>query len=250
MELASKLPEPKSDRLKASPLIFSTLSIYFIAVGVLYLWGYWGYFHVNIMEYMGLSDVVKVAAWPVGSAFVFMLVGMVLGEMRPADVLPAGGGRSTSLGGWLNKHRTALAVSFMLGLVALLAFGPTHVWPIAALLAGIVLALPLQQLPHLVKLIPHASARTILTIAAVVLPLFAFAQGRVNADKIYAGQSYFYVLSDSDGVSATGSPQSSMRYVGFAGGTFFFWDPDVSGVTLIPSSVVKSLKLARMPKPK
>ncbi|MFC1562333.1 hypothetical protein ACFL4Q_04985 [candidate division KSB1 bacterium] len=53
---------------------------YFIAVGLLYLWAYWSSFGINILEYAALSDVVKVAIIPVGSAFFFILIGFILGE--------------------------------------------------------------------------------------------------------------------------------------------------------------------------
>lgn len=245
----SSIPSREYESLKATTLL-PLLSAYFIAVGALYLWGFWGSFGVNILEYLGLTDVVKVAAWPVGSAFVFLIIGMVMGEIGPGArlKLPEGGGRHTPFGIWLNKHRHSLAFALMVFLVTLVTFGPPQMWQLVAMFGGIFLSLPLRRHPILVKLIPNDSIRSALALAAVVLPVYAFGQGRVNADEIRSGHRYFYVLSGSEGISSTGDMQTSMRYVGYAGGTYFFWEPSLNGVTLVPASAVQSLKLARLPR--
>lgn len=238
---------PEQEALKATTLL-PILSAYFIAVGVLYLWGFWGLFGINVMEYLGLADVVKVAAWPVGSAFIFLLVGIALGETSPISRLPAGGGQHTLIGRWVNKYIRMLTVLFMLTIAALIVLAPPHVWQLVGVLVGMGLALPLGRYPLLVRLVPNGSIRSLLSFAAVVLPIFAFGQGRVNADDIRSGRRYFYVVSGSEGISSTGDIGTSMRYVGYAGDTFFFWEPSISGITLVPASTVKSLKLARTPK--
>lgn len=238
---------PEYEALKATTIL-PIVSAYFIAVGALYLWGYWGSFGVNILEYLGLTDVVKVAAWPVGSAFVFLLVGFVLSETTPGARLPEGGGRYTPVGRWLNRHAKALGVGFMLLMIVLVTLGPPQIWLLVAVLVGVVLALPLKSFPSLVRQVPNDSIRTVLALATVVLPIYAFGQGKVNADWIRAGYKYLYVLPGSEGVAATGDIKTSLRYVGYAGNTFFFWEPTMDGVMLVPASTVKSLMLARTPK--
>ena len=75
-------------------------SLYFLAVGVLYLWGYWPSFGVNVLEYAGLTDIIKTAAYPVASLFVFFAVGAVFGELLASDALPPGGGAGTCARCW------------------------------------------------------------------------------------------------------------------------------------------------------
>ena len=239
--------EPEYEVLRATTIL-PIVSAYFIAVGALYLWGYWGSFGVNILEYLGLTDVVKVAAWPVGSAFVFLLVGFVLGETAPGTRLPEGGGRHTRVGKWLNRHARALGFGFMLLMTVLVTVGPPQIWLLAAGLVGVVLGLPLKNFPPIVRQVPNDSIRTVLTFATVVLPIYAFGQGKVNADEIRSGYKYLYVLPGSEGITATGDIKTSSRYVGYAGNTFFFWEPTTNGVTLVPATTVKALMLARIPK--
>ncbi|WP_421955642.1 hypothetical protein [Polaromonas sp.] len=244
----SSRPVPVDRTFKFTAL-FPLISAYFIAVGALYLWGFWGSFGVNILEYLGLTDVVKVAAWPVGSAFIFLLIGLAVGETSPRKaLLPEGGGRNTPLGIWLNKHVHALAFALAFLLVSLVYFGPPQVWLVAAPFGGIVLGFPLRHHPLLVGLLPNDGLRSTLVVAAVTLPFYAFGQGKVNADAIRSGQRYSYVIPGSDGIASTGDKQTSMRYIGYAGSTFFFWDPSADAVTLVPADTVKLLKLTRVPK--
>jgi hypothetical protein len=44
---------------------------YFICVATLYLWGYWAMFEVNVLEHIGVTDIIKAAAYPVASTFGF-----------------------------------------------------------------------------------------------------------------------------------------------------------------------------------
>lgn len=237
----------QKDRQKHSAILVSAVSAYFIAVSALYLWGFWGPFGVNILEYLGLADMVKVAAWPVGSVFLFAFLGMVLGQISPASRLREGGGQHTRVGRWVNKHVQILIAVFALMVVALIFFAPPRTWPLIALLMGGILSFPLRSYPPLVRLIPRDSVRSVLSFAVVVLPLFAYGEGRANADSVRSGKKYLYVHPGSEGVPSTGDPKSSMRYVGYAGNTFFLWDPAASSLTLVPSGTVKSLKLVKMP---
>ncbi len=52
-------------------------SLYFVTVGVLYLWGYWTTFEVNILEYLSLADIVKSTAYPIASTFIFFVIGVI-----------------------------------------------------------------------------------------------------------------------------------------------------------------------------
>jgi hypothetical protein len=140
--------------------------------------------------------------------------------------------------------------AFIVLIAALIAFGPPSSWQGVGLLLGVVLAKPLRQLRVFEQLVPDTRMRSILAFAAVVLPLWSFGQGRLNAETIRSGYKYQYVLPDSEGVSGTTDPATSMRYVGFAGSTFFFWDPAAESLTVVPASSVKTLKLSKKPRDK
>lgn len=54
--------------------ILSFFSAYIVVVSTLYLWGYWGYFGVDILSYVSIGDIVAISAYSVSaSLFIFAL---------------------------------------------------------------------------------------------------------------------------------------------------------------------------------
>lgn len=73
---------------------------YSIAVSVLYLWGYWGLFQINPLEYVGIGDVVKLSVYPLSVALVTgaVLIGVVRAVIGALEHLSASLDR---MGNWL-----------------------------------------------------------------------------------------------------------------------------------------------------
>ncbi len=102
-------------------------SFYLISVGVLYLWGYWPAFGINILGYMSLTDVLKLTAYPLVSSFIFVATGVVVGELVGfRRTLPPGAGRDTPTGRILLRLAPFLAAAYALVTLALLLCGPVR----------------------------------------------------------------------------------------------------------------------------
>jgi hypothetical protein len=204
------------------------LSLYFITVGVLYLWGYWSTFNVNILEYVGLADVIRLTAYPVTSAFVFMAIGAMLGEVFfGQDAVPAGGGRATRIGGLLRKCRPLLIVLYLAVTVAFTLGNIPNKWSVLPVLFAIPFYLFAKQRSFLAALIPRDSARSVVVFLFAVLPTFSYGQGRLQADAIVNGNKFEYLLSPIDqiAIAADASPVERIRYLGHAGDLLFFLNP-------------------------
>lgn len=236
----------ESSSPKASTVL-PALSAYFVSVGALYLWGYWGRFDINVMEHLGLSDIVKAAAWPVLSWFLFLVAGMFLGESIKFEGLAVADGRKTSLGQTLWRLRGAIKWIYIVFIAGLLAFGGAWAWQPASVLLALVLGPALSRMRQLQNLIPSDGPRGIMAFAAVILPMWSFGQGQINANSIRDGRSYQFVLPESDGVVGSADASTSLRYLGLAGNAFFFWDPTALSVNMVPSGSVKVLKLKAKP---
>ncbi len=207
------------------------LSLYFITVGVLYLWGYWSTFNVNILEYVGLADVIRLTAYPVTSAFVFMAIGAMLGEVLFGnDAVPAGGGRATRIGELLRKIRSLIIFVYLAVTVALTLSNIPNKWSALSVLFAFPFYLFAKQRGFLAALIPHDSPRSVVVFLFAVLPTFSYGQGRLQADAIVNGHKFEYVLSPIDQVSiaADASPVERIRYLGHAGDLLFFLNPAFS----------------------
>lgn len=68
------------------------------ALSLLYLWGYWGPFNINILEFVGFSELAKLALYPFLASFIFILFSVAFAEVMRGDSLPPGGGAETRIG--------------------------------------------------------------------------------------------------------------------------------------------------------
>jgi hypothetical protein len=215
---------PVGKRVQAS-LYFLTL--YFVVVGVLYLWGYWSTFNVNILEYLSIADVVKLTAYPVASGFLFFAIGAVMGEalFSPGPPRPPMGARTAKV---LRKLRPLIIFLYLAVTATFILFAniPNR-WTTLSLLLASPIYLIAKRRKFLIGIIPHDSPRSIVIYLLAALPTYAYGQGRLEADRIIEGRKFEYVLSTIDQVTVPGdaSPIQHARYIGHTGDFFFFLNP-------------------------
>lgn len=61
---------------------------YCIAIGACYLFGYWGSFHINVLEFITFADVAKIAVYPLMTTLVFGLAGYLSADILFAPYYP------------------------------------------------------------------------------------------------------------------------------------------------------------------
>ena len=54
---------------------------YLISVGTCYLFGYWGAFGINVLEFISFADLGAVAVYPLMVSLVFALAGVLFSEL-------------------------------------------------------------------------------------------------------------------------------------------------------------------------
>jgi hypothetical protein len=207
--------------------------------------GYWPTFQVNILEYAGLTDVIKTAAYPIASFFIFFALGVLMGEfLAHEDALPPGGGVNTPTGRVLRKLAPYLVVAYLAGTVLLFLFGPKEKWWILPILAGLPLSLFARRHELLSDLVAHDKVRSTLIFLLAVLPLFAYGHGKLKAEAIVSGEEYTFTTSAVAGASAGADPiERRPRYLGVAGGNAFFYMPEHRSTTVVALSELKMLEL-------
>ncbi len=208
--------------------------VYFVSVGVLYLWGYWATFDLNIFEYVGLSDVVKVAIIPVGSVFIFILIGFAVGELTVSDMFPEGEGKETRVGIFLNKNKGVLISLFSFLLLVLVFYPSPEKWRVLPIVLLIPIYFVLKKAGFL-REINNDSARSLVISAIVALPLFSLAQGKLNAQKILDDESYRYTKAEWS--------NKDMKYLGHASKYVFFLSVDNQELVIARDEDVSPLKL-------
>jgi hypothetical protein len=222
-------------------------SLYFITVGVLYLWGYWGRFDINILEYIGLADVLKLAAYPIASTFLFFLLGAIIGELLAGgqDIAP-GAGRDTKVGRFLRRFGTAIVWLYMVGTASLLVFGPESKWQVAPILVAMPFYLVAKRHDVLIDILPNESARSVVIYLLAVLPMWAYGHGRLDATKLIEGREYKYVASHSIAGMSFGDPKdvkNRVKYVGHVNDYLFLLLPDNATLFIVPFEKTGGLQL-------
>jgi hypothetical protein len=240
----SPSPPPEPPGLK-TPTPYWT-SAYVFVVAVLYLWGYWSPFNVNVLEYLSLADVVKAAAYPLASVFVFAAVGALIGEaMFPEGFLPSGGGANTTVGIWLRKAAPIIVTAYVIATSLYLIFGSVEKWRFLPILIAIPVCFALKEAGILEPLLKSDRARTVVLFLLAALPPFAYGEGTLKAHRLLTGTDYSYVASDIAGhpFDSSSKVETRLRYVGKAGDQYFLYAPEKRSILVIPMSEAKVLEV-------
>ena len=223
-------------------------SAYGLAASLLYLWGYWSPFDVNVLEYVSLSDIVKTAVYPICSVIVFFAIGAVAGEVLfPRGFMPPGGGANTKVGRSLRKIGPVLMALYALSISLLLYLGPVQKWSILPVMIAVPVSLALKEAGILRELLVSDQVRTVVLCLLAALPPFAYGQGAIRADEIRMGSSFTYVVSSIEGypIDAGTKAFARPRYVGKAGDQYFFFMPARRTLLVVPQGQLKLLELRR-----
>lgn len=237
------VPEPASS---LSPKYW--LGPYAIVISTLYLWGYWGSFQVNVLEYISIADIVKAAVYPIASAFAVFAIGAVLGEaMSPTLNLPPGAGANTQVGKWLRRLAPFVVAIYLIAITIYFLAGPIEKWRVLPVLFAVAVYLPLKSTGILLNELKSDGARSIAVFLLAALVPFAYGRGALEANDLLTGKSYAYADSEMPGTPfpAGAKPSERPRYVGKANDRYVFFDPVGQSISFIAASEVKSLSLKR-----
>ncbi len=223
-------------------------SIYFVTVGILYLWGYWAPFNVNILEYLSFSDILKSTAYPIVSAFLFSAIGIFLGDILGVGKksLPAGEGKNTLEGKFLNKHIRKFIFLYLIMTASLWIWGPIEKWNATLpMLIAIPLAFIVKRTGLLASDIPNEDTRSSVIFMLVLLLPIAYGHGRLKAAKILDGNEYQYVVSPIDGLSLNpnSTTEQRPRFLGQAGDYLFLFNPTLKSILIMKFDQARILNL-------
>jgi hypothetical protein len=221
-------------------------SIYSVVAGTLYLWGYWSAFDINILQYIGLVDLAKSAAFPLISAVAGISIGAMLGQWASGDRLPAGGGADTPIGRFLQRNSKRLLALYVGTTLALLFVDHDGKWLVIPLLACPTFIFALHDAGALREVIPSQGMRNTVIAVLTVIICSAFGHGRIRAGEVIWGRSYFLVDQASirrvDGVRITATGE--LRYLGHAGDYVFLYATD-SSIQILRADAVPAMVLQR-----
>lgn len=222
------------------------LGPYAIAVSTLYLWGYWGSFHINVLEYVSIADIVKAAIYPIASAFAFFAIGAVFGAtMSPTLNLPPGGGRNTLVGRLLVKSAPFVIWAYLSALLIYFLLGTLEKWNYLPILFAMAVYFPLKATGVLLADLKSDEARSIAVFLLAALIPFSYGRGVLSANDVLTGKEFAFITSEVPGIQVGPGAKDTERprYVGKANDRFVFFDPTNGSVSLVAAPEVKTLIL-------
>jgi hypothetical protein len=222
-------------------------SIYAVGVSALYLWGYWGTFHLNPLEFIGLSDIVSYALFPFfASSGLMMLMSFGVGRVQ-AYLNPRDANSQSKEWIFVERFLGRLMLLDFIVLVFMLVLIPEPVkWFALILPIGIASAV---FAPHLMpdsvlrSLTTNIEIRNTMMAGAVIFALVAFAQGRDDGFLVLQGTAPMLVDAERSGLSL----RSNLTYVGHISNLYVLFDSADNRLLLFNSSKIDPLVLVKNP---
>jgi hypothetical protein len=220
------------NQLKQFPLL-SFVVPYALVTSLLYLFGYWSSFQINILEYVSLPDVIKLAIYPLVIGALISLVGFYVNVMTltsfSADPEKAFIRVSSKYARWVNWI-------FLLLILGML-FKRTGSWYVTAGFSlAFLVSFNFVGSDKFKNYIPQATARKVILFSVSTILFTSYGRGKENAELILNGKKYKTVNTSAFKEKGTGvfndkkllEGQDKLKYVGTAGDYFFFISMDNS----------------------
>jgi hypothetical protein len=214
--------------------IMSVVLPYGVVVSLLYLFGYWSTFGINVLHYASLSDVIKISIYPlfIGALlslfwlFLQMLVRGKFKETDPSKVFIVVGPRFAM---WSSIVAIALAV-----VLIWVRCGDGFAWTIAGILLAYIVNVNVSDFAILKPFIANPVLRNVVCYALLVVLFSSFGIGKQDADKILNEKNAKTVSTAIFRGKGTAEfrqkglleKHASLKYLGAAGDYFFFLTPD------------------------
>jgi hypothetical protein len=210
---------------------------YGLTVSTLYLFGYWGSFGINIFDYIGLSDVVKIAISQLAHYGAFILLGSMIADIFVTPytlrAFPPGGGVDTPTGRYVNKYWRIPALLLVVYAMYLIFYtnNPQRFFNASTLILPLV-SIAISSAPSVVRAIPNSRLRASVMYPVIAVAVCSFGWGTLDAEKQKKRESTLLINDVS----------LRQNYLGQAGGYVFLWNKETDSVRIVAMSEVKSMQ--------
>jgi hypothetical protein len=220
---------------KNSILRPSVFVAYIVFVSFMHEYAFWGKFHIQLLEHIGLADLPKLAVWPLlATASLILFVSAITTITLVTDKPPTPSTVLPAIKFAVVHSKLVGSLLLICGVALFFVDKGARFWVIdATLLAlGISVLLDFSRLFWIYK-IPW---RAEFTYAVILVPCLAFCAGNHRAAALLDGSEY-------DEAQFSSSDSDSLRYLGRAGDYVFFWNPSTSRTELRRLESIQPLML-------
>jgi hypothetical protein len=235
------------DDLKFSRSLW-VASAYTLLVTSLYLFGYWGRFGLNVLEFIGIGDIVSHALMPFLASMAFAVLGFVISTVDPRrDLFPPGGGAYSPIGRFGRAHWKVLLTLDLWALALVAILGPEPLRWFLVIILIMPVATALTHIDFLIAAMPNPSVRAFVLDFSLMIAAAAFAVGRQQADSLLKGAGPLLVDVVGSGLQLKSDASHPVSYVGHVTDFFVLYDSAQSQVVILNTQKVTSLVLTKNP---
>ncbi len=236
-----------TENAKKNPAtLVAVLSIYSLVSAVLYLWGYWPQFNINILEFIEFQDIIKVAAYPIASSFVFVIIGTLLPtpfskSLRRIEP-------DSPFGRHITNNQSKYLFLYYSLLLVFLIMGNIEKWTLLPMFAALPLIIAAQRKNLFDSMIADPFLRTGAIMIVCTLPLLSYGFGRYDAERVLNSSKYQYVAGNIPGIDLPDASKITERtkYLGHAGDYIFLLAP-TSSIEIVELEKIQVLELKSYP---
>lgn len=206
---------------------------YLITVAICYLFGYWGSFNINVLEYISFADVAKLAIFPLIASLVFSFAGILLVQVVLVPDFPVGGGNSTKIGTFGLKHwRWLISLLIFITIIVITYGNEPQKWFLVAMLISM-LSTHLTHIEWIKQIIPNPQIRATTLFLILFLPTTSFAYGKQKAYFVKTGQSGQFVDITRSKLTLIGDKKNPVAYLGFLGNVYVLREAKTEQIVLV-----------------
>lgn len=181
---------------KISELLLYLIPYLTLSAG-LYQLTYWSKFDINGLEFISISEILKLSIYPIIITFVFVIIGIIIGGIlfRFDNILKSGEGRKTKVGKALNS-KLGLSITIIVWIALVYFFydyGNVYRWIIWAFIFSVVPTTFLDRLGLWNDYFENKSIRLWVIRILIYIPVFSFSAGKINSETIYENINFEYV---------------------------------------------------------
>lgn len=200
------------------------VTFYVGAVAAIYQHTFWKPFHVNILQYISLMDMIKLTLWPLIGFAASYLLGYLMnktGLINTADLsLPKRYSHFGPVRTIINQSGTLIIVLLppLGGAVKMFIEGSPYRWALLSMIFGVLTHIVLTAKGMLSEYFPGFSMRYIVLGMLTIIPWYAWGNAKTEAELIERGFDYDLVTaSDEFRKSAAVPDGAELRHLGNTG---------------------------------
>jgi hypothetical protein len=218
--------------------MIALIAPYSLVVSLLYLFGFWGTFNINVLEYIALTDVIKNALYPLIYSSILIVLGLTIGNLISVPltkIMPPGGGKDLPEAKFIRWFLILMAL-FVLGLalhLILFEVGNARWFKVAVLVSPILIGM-VGNAEFASSYINNKHLRSLIVSTLCLTLFYSYGWGAVHAERAKISEQMLKI----------NGKLSNQKYLGWVGGFLFLWDNSKNAVVVKSKSTIQSMELS------